>query len=185
MKVICTTTLLLAIAAATALAKDPPEKPATTRPAAPTYTAPDKSFTIEYPAGWKVREKPNKLALVGFVNPANPADLITIIVAPDAGKVTLQDWANAARDGLKEGDPKFKALDDAAHDAGDNKCWRFIYDTPFNGRPCRMIEYLVLANGTGYVIDGISSIQRHQQMLPIVEKSVASFRPAKTAEKDK
>jgi hypothetical protein len=118
------------------------------------YVAPDKSFELIYPSGWKVTPGKAPGAILTIVEESKPPDQrhgIGLIATPAKPGQELKDVAR----GLKAAAPRkinaYKAVDDAYYDIGDWKVYRMVYDTKSkDGVPMRHINFTIVKEGVIY-----------------------------------
>ena len=118
------------------------------------YVAPDNSFELIYPSGWKVTPGKAPGAVLTIVEESKPADHrhgIGLIATPAKPGQELKDVAK----GLKAVAPRrinaYKAVDDAYYDIGDWKVYRMVYDTKSkDGILFREINFTIVKDGVIY-----------------------------------
>ena len=118
------------------------------------YVAPDNSFELIYPSGWKVTPGKAPGAVLTIVEESKPPDHrhgIGLIATPAKPGQELKDVAK----GLKAVAPRrinaYKAVDDAYYDIGDWKVYRMVYDTKSkDGILFREINFTIVKDGVIY-----------------------------------
>jgi hypothetical protein len=120
------------------------------------YIPEDKSFTMLYPADWKIVPGGKGPVAVSFVNPkinqpGQAAEFMNLMIIASKGD-TLEQLAKAMKDQFAA-KPGITPVEDAAFTVGNWKTHRFVYDVKApNNITSRAIQFIMVKDASAYVI---------------------------------